>query len=81
MTQATVPEMTAAAAAHIGGAVSLVPSEKLAFCAVVQSGSRALHNVDPAEVDLQTWAADPDTLVVPPRRRGPVPAPLIQQCR
>jgi lactate racemase len=45
--------------ALIDEAVSLVPSEKLAFCVVVQSGSRALHSV--AFGDTQSaWAAAAD---------------------
>jgi lactate racemase len=45
--------------ALIDEAVSLVPSDKLAFCVVVQSGSRALHSV--AFGDPQAaWAAAAD---------------------
>jgi nickel-dependent lactate racemase len=45
--------------ALIDEAVSLVPCEKLAFCVVVQSGSRALHSV--AFGDTQSaWAAAAD---------------------
>jgi nickel-dependent lactate racemase len=45
--------------ALIDEAVSLVPCEKLAFCVVVQSGSRALHSVSFGE-PRAAWAAAAD---------------------
>jgi hypothetical protein len=51
--------------ALIDEAVSLVPGDKLAFCVVVESGSRALHSVafgDPGQRGL---------LLMSPRRRTP----------
>ena len=45
--------------ALIDEAVSLVPCEKLAFCVVVQSGSRALHSVSFGEPRV-AWAAAAD---------------------
>jgi nickel-dependent lactate racemase len=45
--------------ALIDEAVSLVPGDKLAFCVVVQSGSRALHSVAFGE-PTASWAAAAD---------------------